>query len=107
MEMLSEISAGVRRRGDRMMWVRALAGVVMAFAFVVPARAQDLMRFLDLSSPDMTSAEMTRADVETALASHQTDFSAKKLSGLDLSGLDLSGVQLRAARRNLDRVLHE
>src|SRR6478672_7604289 len=57
--------------------------VVIALAFVVPLRAQDLMRNLDLTSPDMTTAEKTRADVEKALASHDTDFNGKKLSGLD------------------------
>src|SRR4029077_1316553 len=37
-------------------------------AIVGPASAQDMMRYLDLSSPDMTEAEMTRADVEATLA---------------------------------------
>ena len=72
----------------------------MQLTFLGPVRAQDLMRHLDLTSPDMTSAEMTRADVETALSSRQTDFSGKKLSGLDLSGLDLSAIEFRAARLN-------
>ena len=49
----------------------------MALAFVGQVRAQDLMRYLDLTSPDMTSAEMTRAEVKTALASHETDFTGK------------------------------
>ena len=30
----------------------------------VTATAQDMMRHVDLSSPDMVSAEMTRAEVE-------------------------------------------
>ena len=66
-----------------------------------PAHAQDMMRGVDLSSPDMTMSEMSRADVEALLAKGRPrDFSAKRLSGLDLSGLDLSGVNLRAARLN-------
>jgi uncharacterized protein YjbI with pentapeptide repeats len=76
------------------------SAAALALAFVGPVRAQDLMRNLDLTSPDVTSAEMTRAEVETALASHETDFTGKKLSGLDLSGLNLSGVQFREARLN-------
>jgi hypothetical protein len=32
------------------------------------AAAQDMMRHVDLSSPDMVSAEMTRGEVEAALA---------------------------------------
>ena len=60
----------------------------------VTASAQDMMRHLDLSSPDMVSAEMTRMEVEAALAKATivapADFTGKRLSGLDLSGLDLS-----------------
>ena len=33
----------------------------------VTATAQDMMRHVDLSSPEMVSAEMTRAEVEAAL----------------------------------------
>ena len=54
------------------------SAAALALAFVGPVRAQDLMRNLDLTSPDVTSAEMTRAEVETALASHETDFTGKK-----------------------------
>jgi uncharacterized protein YjbI with pentapeptide repeats len=88
-------------RTNRRAFIAGLgSAAAMALAFVGQVRAQDLMRYLDLTSPDMTSAEMTRAEVKTALASHETDFTGKKLSGLDLSGLDLSGVQFRAARLN-------
>src|SRR5436190_220056 len=70
----------------------------------VAAMAQDMMRHLDLSSPDMVSAEMTRGDVEAALATATTaapaDFTGKRLSGLDLSALDLSNTIFRAARLN-------
>jgi uncharacterized protein YjbI with pentapeptide repeats len=72
--------------------------------FAVTATAQDMMRDVDLSSPDMVSAEMTRAEVEAAVskgtAAAPADFTGKKLSNLDLSGLDLSGAIFRAARLN-------
>ena len=84
-------------RLTRRSFTAALGGTV---AWLTMARAQDMMRHLDITSPDMVSAEMTRADIEAALASHQIDFTGKRLSGLDLSGLDLSGVVLRAARLN-------
>jgi hypothetical protein len=68
----------------------------------VTATAQDMMRHVDLTSPDMVSADMTRADVEAALAAATVaapaDFTGKRLSSLDLSGLDLSGAIFRAAR---------
>ena len=70
---------------------RPIGTAVLVLAVtMVAAAAQDMMRNLDLSSPDMVSAEMTRADVEAALgAAAPADFTGKKLSGLDLSGLDL------------------
>ena len=37
-------------------------------AFAVPALAQDMMRHIDVTSPEMTSAEMTRAQMEAVLA---------------------------------------
>ncbi len=41
----------------RRAFIAALGGAAaMALAFVGPVRAQDLMRYLDLTSPDMTSA---------------------------------------------------
>ncbi|MFZ1046005.1 MAG: pentapeptide repeat-containing protein, partial [Pseudolabrys sp.] len=63
-----------------------------ACAFVQPGMAQDMMRHVDLNSPDMTTAEMTRdevaAIVKAATPGHPADFTGKKLSGLDLSGLN-------------------
>ena len=50
------------RRRD---FIAALGG---AAAWPLVGHAQDMMRHLDLTSPDMVSAEMTRADVEAALA---------------------------------------
>ena len=80
------------------------------------ATAQDMMRHVDLSSPDMVSAEMTRGEVEAALAAATAaapaDFTGKRLSGLDLSGLNLSGAIFRArtaqqdeARRREDSIV--
>ena len=70
----------------------------------ITAMAQDTMRGVDLSSPDMVSAEMTRGDIEAALTTATVaapaDFTGKRLSSLDLSGLDLSGAIFRAARLN-------
>src|ERR1700694_2092725 len=70
----------------------------------ITATAQDMMRHVDLSAPDMVSAEMTRGEVEAALTmatvAAPADFTGKRLSGFDLSGLDLSGAFLRPARLN-------
>ena len=85
---------------------RAMGTAMLCFglAATAAALAQDMMRYIDLSSPEMTSAEMTRGDVETALnmatGAAPADFTGKRLSGLDLSGLNLSGAVLRAARLN-------
>ena len=66
---------------------------------VMTAAAQDMMRGVDLSSPDMVSAEMTRGEVEAALTmatvAAPADFTGKRLSGLDLSGLNLSNAIFR------------
>ena len=66
-----------------------LAGAAVALALLaVTTTAQDMMRGLNLSSPDMVSAEMTREQVQDVLASATAtapaDFSGKKLSNLDL-----------------------
>src|SRR5665647_1905033 len=84
---------------------RMFAGAALGFGLLaMTATAQDMMRGVDLSSPDMVSAEMTRGQVEAVLAkataSAPADFTGKRLSGLDLSGLDLSGAIFRASRLN-------
>ena len=51
--------------------------------FAMTAAAQDMMRGVDLSSPDMVSAEMTRQDVEAVLAKATAaappDFTGKEI----------------------------
>jgi hypothetical protein len=58
--------------------------LALALAPVFAADAQDPMRGLDLTSPDMTTAEMTRAQVEAALkmapGGRGADFAGKRLS---------------------------
>jgi hypothetical protein len=70
---------------------------------IMAAMAQDMMRGVDLSSPDMVSAETTRGEIEAALTAATVaapaDFTGKKLSSRDLSGLDLSVFALRASTR--------
>lgn len=70
----------------------------------VTAPAQDMMRDVDLSSPDMVSADMTRSEVEAALAAANVaapaDFNGKRLSSLDLSG-----AIFRAARLNKKKLV--
>src|SRR5262249_59371625 len=72
-----------------------------ACAVALPATAQDMMRHVDLNSPEMATAEITRAEVAAmaaaAMPGHPADFTGKKLSGLDLSGLDLSAAVFPAA----------
>jgi len=48
---------------------QAFAAAVLSLSlFAAVATAQDMMRHVDLSSPDMIAAEMTRAEVEAAAA---------------------------------------
>jgi site-specific recombinase len=42
--------------------------MVLVAALAVTATAQDMIRDVDLSSPDMVSAEMTRAEVKAAVS---------------------------------------
>ncbi len=62
---------------------RALGGAALSLGLLaVTAMAQDMMRGVDLSSPDMVSAEMTRAEVEAALimasGAAPADFTGKR-----------------------------
>src|ERR1700756_2857765 len=71
------------------------------------ATAQDMMRGVDLSSPDRVRAKMPRPRVEPAIATAPAapaDFTGKRLSNLDLSGLDLSRAIFRSARLNKTRL---
>ena len=71
------------------------------------AIAQDMMRHVDLASPEMVSAEMTRDDLAAmvrAAAGKPLDLTGKRLSGLDLAGFDLKGANLRLARLNRTRL---
>ena len=46
---------------------KGLLALALTIGLIFAADAQDAMRGLDLTSPDMTTAEMTRAEVEVAL----------------------------------------
>jgi hypothetical protein len=63
--------------------------------FAVTATAQDMMRHVDLSSPDMVSAEMTRAEVEAAF-SHACRFHRQE-------SIQPRPVRARSVRRDLSR----
>src|SRR6476659_1789440 len=83
---------------------RHLVATSVALALFAPAAAQDLFRYLDLTSEEFSQAEMTRAQIEAALAAAGptgiVDLSARRLNGLDLSALDLRRTKLQAARLN-------
>lgn len=94
-----------RSGGVREILIRlVLPAATMLMIIAGPVSAQDMMKGLDLSSPEMTEAEMTRDDVEAELAAtadgQPLDLTGKRLNGVDLSGLDLSGAILRSARLN-------
>ena len=82
----------------------AVCAIVLVAALAGEAAAQDMLRHVDLSSPQMTEAEMTRDEVLAALAAaspeRPADLGGKRLSGLDLSGIDFGGASLRAAYLN-------
>lgn len=93
----------VMRRDTR---ARLIAGFSAMLLMAIPlfSRAQELMRHLNLASPEMSQAEMSREDFERKLklatADKPADFTGKRLNGLDLSGFDLSNVIFRAAKLN-------
>jgi uncharacterized protein YjbI with pentapeptide repeats len=89
---------------------RTVGTVALSLGLIaMTAMAQDMMRGVDLSSPDIVSAEMTRGDTAAALTTATVavpaDFTGKRLSSLDLSGLDLSGAIFRAARLNKTKLV--
>lgn len=80
----------------------ACAAVVL-WALIINSNSfgQDLLRHVDLASPEMTTAEMTRADVRLLIEKGSpVDLSDRRLSGLDLSELNLRGANLRLSRLN-------
>src|SRR4051812_45080959 len=85
------------------LWPLVRVAVVSTW-FLGGAQAQDMMRNLDLSSPNMVEAEMTREALATMLEAapegQPLDLSGKRLNGLDLSGLDFGGAILRGAYLN-------
>ncbi len=82
----------------------ALLTATLVVTSILPARAQDMVQYLDLKSDEFTKADMTRADIEAALASagpeEIVDLSGKRLNKLDLSKLDLRRVKLQSTRIN-------
>ena len=70
-------------------------GLVLA----APAAAQDMMRHVDLTSPEMTAAELTRAEVETAIAgaSHANQGLAERLAAAGAEPVIHSMANLPAA----------
>ena len=86
---------------------RTIALMTLGFALLATtARAQDMLRDLDLTSPAMVSAEMSRQEVEAMLANASAgtpaDFTGKRLSGLDLSGASLVGATIADAHLGAD-----
>ena len=73
-------------------------------SLVSPARAQDLIQYLDLTTDEFTKSNMTRTEIESGLANlkqgETLDLSTKWLNKLDLSGMDLTRTNLRASRLN-------
>src|SRR5919112_6262215 len=70
--------------------------------------AQDMMRHVDLTSPEMVGSELTREEIEHLISqagASSLDLSGKRLSGLDLSGLNLRGANLRLARLNKTKLV--
>src|SRR5258708_12663431 len=93
-----------------MLFRPAFALVSMAVLLVHPrdAVSQDLLRYVDLNSPEMSTAEMTRDEVDALLKAapqgpadqRSANLEGKRLSHLDLSGLDFSASNLPLATFN-------
>src|SRR5260370_17637361 len=98
------------RPRDAMLFRLAFALVSMAALLVHPSNAvsQDLLRYVDLNSPEMSTSEMTRAEVDALLKAapqgpgeqRSADLEGKRLPHLDLSALDFSGSNLRLPTLN-------
>ncbi|MEQ8823963.1 MAG: pentapeptide repeat-containing protein [Filomicrobium sp.] len=77
-----------------------------AAAIVLPSAAltQDMMRHVNLETPEFTESSMTRAELQKKLAElnpgETLDLTAAALNGLDMSGLDLRQTKLQSARLN-------
>jgi len=107
---LLKLKLGRPERHGVMLFRLAVALVSMAVLLVHPCDAvsQDLLRYVDLNSPEMSTSEMTRAEVDELLKGatqgpgdqRSADLEGKRLSHLDLSGLDFSGSNLRLAKLN-------
>src|SRR5258708_27729490 len=86
----------------------SLVSIAALLVHPFDAVSQDLLRYVDLNSPEMSTSEMTRAEVEELLKAapqgprdqRSAELEGKRLSHIDLSGLDFSGSNLRLARLN-------
>jgi hypothetical protein len=69
------------KMAKRMTGTVAAMFALCACAIAQPGMAQDMMRHVDLNSPDMTTAEMTRDEVafmvKAATPGHPADFTGK------------------------------
>ena len=86
----------------------ALVSVTALLVDPIDAVSQDMLRNIDLNSPEMSTSEMTRAEVDELLKAapqgpgdqRSADLQGKRLSHLDLSGLDFSASNLRLVKLN-------
>src|SRR5260370_37931975 len=95
------------RPRDAMLFRLLFALVSMAALLVHPydAVSQDLLRYVDLNSPEMSTSEMTRTEGDALLKAaaqgpadqRSADLEGQRLSHLDLSGLYFYGSNLRLA----------
>src|SRR5438876_11391824 len=97
-------------RETAMLFRLAFASVSIAALLVHPldAASQDMLRYVDLNSPDMSTSEMTRDEVDAALKAQPqggadqraSDLQGKRLLRLEPSVLDFSARTLLLATRN-------